>query len=285
MRSAFLVRISPPVAFLAMFFFIPIGVLFAYSFGSSSALGGLSFGTSLDNYRFIVTDHVVLGTFARTIATGFAVAVLCVALAMPFAYSISIGPLRRHGDLLLFLVLCSLFSAYIVRVYAWRALLGREGVINGSLNAVGLIDAPLEFLLYSRFALILTLVNVLLPFAVLSLYASFVGVDRQVIEASRSMGASPVQAFRYVTLPLVSRGVVAGFTVCFVIACGDYVTPQLVGGPDGVMVGNLILTRFGITYDWPMGSALAFTLTAAVALTIAIVSKVLSVLGIRDRPA
>ncbi len=280
----FAIRIAPSGLFLALFFIAPIAILFAYSFGSSSLLG-LEFGTSLDNYNEVVSDYLFGSVYVRTLLVAVGVAVLSVMIAMPFAYAITLGPLRMSGDLLLFLVLCSLFTAYIVRVYAWRTLLGREGAINSALEGIGVIDQPLEFLLYNRFALVLALVNVLVPLAVLPLYSAFAGIDKQVIEASRSLGASPVKAFRHVTLPLASRGVVAGFVLCFVIAAGDYVTPQLVGGPRGLLVGNLIVSRFGLSFDWPTGSALAFTLILAMVLVIGVVILLLRILGIRDRPA
>ena len=259
-------------------------MLFAYSFGSSSLLG-LKFGTSLDNYDEVVSEYLFGSVYVRTLLIAASVAALSVAIAMPFAYAITLGPLRFRGELLLFLVLCSLFSAYIVRVYAWRTLLGREGAINSALAGLGLIDRPLEFLLYNRFALMLALVNVLVPLAVLPLYSAFAGIDKQVIEASRSLGASPLAAFRHVTLPLASRGVIAGFVLCFVIAAGDYVTPQLVGGPRGLLVGNLIVSRFGLSFDWPTGSALAFTLILAMVLVIGLVVVLARLLGLRDRPA
>lgn len=284
MSRGFALRIAPTGLFLVLFFVAPIAVLFAYSFGSSSLLG-LEFGTSLSNYNEVFTEYLFGSVYVRTLLVAAGVAVLSVAIAMPFAYAITLGPLRRHGDLLLFLVLCSLFSAYIVRVYAWRTLLGREGVINEALQGIGLIDEPLSFLLYNRFALVVALVNVLVPLAVLPLYSALAGIDRHGIEAARTLGASSVSAFRHVTLPLASRGVLAGFILCFVIAAGDYVTPQLVGGPRGLLVGNLIVSRFGLSFDWPAGSALAFTLVVAMALVIGLAALLLRVLGIRDRPA
>jgi spermidine/putrescine transport system permease protein len=279
----FALRVAPTAVFLTLFFAIPVGVLFAYSFGSSSLLG-LEFGTSLDNYDEVVSEYLFGSVYVRTLLVAAITGALVVALALPFAYAISLGPLRRHGDLLVFLVLASLFCAYIVRVYAWRTLLGRDGVINSALEGIGLIDQPLEFLLYSRFALVIALVNVLLPFAVLPLYAALRGIDPQVIEAARSLGASSPAAFLKVTLPLASRGVIAAFVLCFVMAAGDYVTPQLVGGTRGQLVGNLIVSRFGLSFDWPMGSALAFVLVAATVVVAAVLIVVLRRAGIKDRP-
>ncbi len=285
MGRGFTIRIAPMAIFLLLAFVLPVAVLFAYSFGSSSTFGGLEFGTSLENYEEVISTYLFGEVFIRTILLGIVIAVVSVLIAMPFAYAITLGPLRKYGDLMLFLVLCSLFSAYIVRVYAWRTLLGRDGVINAGLSSLGVIDAPVEFLLYSKFALVVALVNVLVPFAVLPLYASFSGIDRQSIEAAQSLGASPIRAFRNVTLPLASRGIIAGFILCFVIAAGDYVTPQLVGGTDGQLVGNLVLARFGAAFDWPMGAALAFVLAAVVGVVIVAFVYLLRAFGIKDRPS
>ncbi|MCL4286032.1 MAG: ABC transporter permease [Thermoleophilia bacterium] len=281
----FSLRMAPMALFLLVCFVVPIAVLFAYSFGSSSTFGGLEFGTSLANYREVVSDYLFGDVYIRTIVLGVVIAVASLLIALPFAYAITLGPLRRQGDLMLFLVICSLFSAYIVRVYAWRTLLGRDGVINTGLSSLGLIDTPLDFLLYSKFALVIALVNVLVPFAVLPLYAAFSGIDRQIIEAAQTLGASPRRAFWTITMPLASRGIIAAFILCFVIAAGDYVTPQLVGGTNGQLVGNLVLARFGAAFDWPMGAALAFVLAAVVGIVIVAFVYILRALRIRDRPA
>ena len=277
------VRIGPAGLFLACFFLVPLGVLVAYSLGSSTFVS-MEFGHSPENYREVLESSLFRSVYGRTLLIGVLVGALSVALAYPFAYAITLGPLRRHGELLLFLVLVSLFSAYIVRVYAWRTLLGREGAINSGLEAIGVINGPLEFLLYSRFALVLTLVNVLVPLAVLPLYASLSGLDPQLREASRSLGASPTSTLLRVTLPLTSRGLYTAFLLCFVIAAGDYVTPQLVGGPDGLLVGNLIVARFGIAFDWPLGAAMAFVLVAAMTLVVGAIVLVLRRAGLRDAP-
>jgi spermidine/putrescine transport system permease protein len=280
----FLSRISLTTAFLLIFFLVPVGVLCAYSFGHSTPFS-LSLGLSSANYLEAFTTPLFRDLLWRSIWVGALIGALCVVLAYPLAYSITLGPLRRYGDVLLLLVLVSLFSAYIVRVYAWRTLLGRNGVINSALESLGLTDEPLEFLLYSRFAVTVTLVNVLVPLAVLPLYSSLAGTDRQLLEAAKTLGASPLRAFWRITLPLSSKGVLAAFALCFIIAAGDYVTPQLVGGPSGQLLGNVIVRRFGLAFDWPLGSALAFVLIAAITLTIVGVIFVFRLLRLREKPA
>jgi spermidine/putrescine transport system permease protein len=266
------------------FFLVPVGVLFAYSLGETTYIS-LQFGTSFHNYVEGFTTPLYTSLILKSIVIGAITGLASLVLAYPLAFAITLGPLRKRGDLVLFFVLVSLFSAYIVRVYAWRTLLGREGAINTGLQALGIIDQPLHFLLYSRFAVVLTLVNVLVPLAVLLLYSSLAGVDRQYLEAARNLGASPWRAFWTVTLPLSIKGVEAAFALCFIIAAGDYVTPQLVGGTRGQMLGNVISDEFGVTFNWPLGSALAFMLVGAIALGILAFITACRVLGLRDHPA
>jgi len=282
--KAFLIRVSPATVFLLIFFLVPVGVLCAYSFGHATPFS-LSFGLSPDNYVEALETPLFRKLLWRSIWLGGLIGALCVALAYPLAYAITLGPLRRRGDLILLLVLVSLFSAYIVRVYAWRTLLGRNGVINSALESLGLIGDPLDFLLYSRFAVAVTLINVLVPLAVLPLYSSLAGTDRQLLEAAKTLGASPLQTFWRITLPLSSKGVIAAFALCFIIAAGDYVTPQLVGGTSGQLLGNVIVRRFGLSFDWPLGSALAFVLIGAMALTVVLVAAAFRVLRLRGEPA
>lgn len=281
--KAFAVRIAAPGAYVVVFLLLPLAVFFAYSFGHSTYLS-LSFGTTLDNYRQIANSSLELHLILRSVGIGLLVGALCVLLAYPLAYSITLGVVSRWGDLVLVLILMSLFSAYIVRVYAWRTLLGTNGAVNSGLESLDIIHSPLRFLLYSRFAVVITLVNVLLPLAVLPLYASLSGVSGDLIEASANLGARPAKTFWNVTLPLSMRGVLAAFAFCSIVAGGDYVTPQLVGGTDSEMVGNLIQSDFGVAFNWPLGSAMAFVFVACLGLGIALVVVASRLLGLKDRP-
>jgi spermidine/putrescine transport system permease protein len=283
MKRAFAIRATPTALFVGVFFFFPVGVLFAYSFGTSTYLS-ISFGHSLANYREALTNSLYVGLLVRSLWVGALVGALAVLISYPLVYAITLGALRRYGEFILFLVIVSLFSAYIVRVYAWRTVLGRNGVLNSALSGLGIIDHPLTFLLYSRFAVVVTLVNVLIPLAVLPLYSALTGVDLQVVEASGTLGASPLQTLRRVVLPLSIRGVIAAFALCFIVAAGDYVTPQLVGNGSSQLLGNTIVQWFGVSYNWPLGSALAFVLLAAVGLTVGAFVVLTRIAGLRDTP-
>jgi spermidine/putrescine transport system permease protein len=175
--------------------------------------------------------------------------------------------LQRWQAALMFLVFIAAFSGYLVRVYAWRTILGSSGIINETLQWLGLIHKPLTFLLYSRTAAIIVLVNFLLPIALLPIYAALQNVKDEEIEAARDLGCGPARALAKVTLPLAWPGIFASFALCFLIAMGDYITPQLVGGTTGTMIGRTIADSFGITYEWPVGAALSFS-TLAVALVV-----------------
>jgi spermidine/putrescine transport system permease protein len=278
----FAIRITPAAIFVLVFLVVPLGVLFAYSFGRSTFLA-LEFGTTLDNYRRGLESGLYRTLIWRSVGIGALVGAVSVALAYPLAFAITLGPLRRKGETVLFLVLLSLFSAYIVRVYAWRTLLGQNGAINSALRSLGLGDG-LHFLIYNQFAVVLTLVNVLVPMAVLPLYSALQGVDRSVLEAAQDLGASRARTFRKVTLPMSIRGVQAAFALCFITAAGDYVTPQLVGGARAQMLGNSIASQFGVAYDWPLGSALAFVLVLAFVVVLVGVLALSRAIGLKERP-
>jgi spermidine/putrescine transport system permease protein len=267
---------------VGLFFCAPVAVLFLYSLGHSTIVAN-TFGHTLANYKEVFTDATTRTLVVRSVWIGALTGLGCVVVAYPLAYAITLGPLRRHGQAILFAVLLSTFAAYIVRIYAWRTLLGRDGVINRALEGIGLIHHPLGFLLYTRFAVVLTLINVWLPLAVLPLYASMSGIDAELVSAARTLGAKPSQAFRRVTLPLSSRGVRVAFALCCIGAAGDYVTPQLVGDPSSQLAGTAISADFGVNFNWAGGSALCFALVGAVALCVLAVFALLRLAGITER--
>jgi len=282
MVKRFALMAAPAGLFMALFFVIPCGVLFAYSFGHASYVD-ITFGTSPESYLKVVTSPLFREVILRSLLTGGCVGLASVVLAFPLAYAITLGPLRRAGTLILLLVIVSLFTAYIVRIYAWRALLGRNGVISQMLTGAGLTDAPLEAFSFSKAAVIVTLISILVPVAVLPLTSALSGVSSQCIEAARSLGATTFGALVRITIPLASRGIVAAFALTFVVAAGDFVTPQLLGGPQAQLAGNAIVGRFGLSFDWPLGSAIAFTLVVTMGIFLWAIAALLRRLGLRDR--
>lgn len=282
-EGRFALAAAPAGAIMVAFFVVPAGVLFAYSFGHSTYLD-VRFGLTFEHYAAVATSETLRNVVLRSLWMGGLVGVAAAVLSYPIAYAATLGPYRRFSNVVLLVVLVSLFTAYIVRIYAWRTLLGRNGIINGSLETLGFSQEPLTFLLFSKFAVLITLISVLIPVAMLPIHASLSGMRTELIDAARTMGATGFQAFRRVTLPMTSRGLYSGFALSFVIAAGDFVTPQLVGDPGSQLAGNAIVTRFGLSFDWPLGAAIAFTLVTGMAIVLVVALWCFARLGLRDRP-
>lgn len=274
---------APAGLFMALFFIVPLGVLFAYSFGATNGID-VSFGFSLDNYIKVVSAPLFRDIIWRSLWVGSCVGVIAIMLAFPLAYAITLGPLQRAGTFILLLVIVSLFTAYIVRIYAWRTLLGKQGALAQLLASAGFTGGPLDALSYSKAAVIITLVSILVPVAILPLTSALSGISPSAIAAARSLGATAFGAFLRITIPLASRGIISAFALSFVIAAGDFITPQLLGGPSAQLAGNAVVSRFGLSFDWPLGSAIAFTLILVMGVFLCAVAFLLRRLGIKDRP-
>jgi spermidine/putrescine transport system permease protein len=172
-----------------------------------------------------------------------------------------------HRRKLLWLVMMTVpfWTSYLLRVFAWKVILGFNGAINSGLKAIGVIDAPLEFLLYSPAAVVITLTHAWAAFAILPMYVSLEKIDRTLFEAATDLGDGPVMRFLRVTLPLSLPGIVAATLIIFIPTVGDFVTPALVGGPDGMMIANIIRAMFGRINDWPMGATLSISMMITIA--------------------
>jgi spermidine/putrescine transport system permease protein len=273
------VLISPLLAYFTILFFVPMIVLFVYSFWKTTTTGLVPTFT-LKNYAGIFSRALYPVVIARSIQIGFVTAVLCVLISYPVAFSLTFK-YKRLQDFVLYLILVSLFSSYLVRVYAWKTILGNNGLINQILKYLGLIKEPLSFLLYSPTAVIITLVFIQIPFTILPIFSSLQNISVDLIEAARDLGAGRFSTFFKVVLPLSMPGVITGFTFAFVISAGDYVTPQMVGGTKGTMVGRIIQDQFGLTYNWPFGSALAYFMIISLIMIINILIWVLKAFKLR----
>ena len=262
-------QLAPSTLFLLVFLVAPLGVFLVYSFWVTRSYRLVSDWT-VANYVEGLSEPVYRSLFRNTLQIALTAALITVVLAYGFAHAIRFQ-LRRFQEPLIFLVIVALFSGYLVRIYAWRTILGDEGIVNDTLRRLGLIEQPLSFLLFSRPAAIIVLVNFLVPLAVLPIYAALQNVRDEEVEAARDLGAGAFGAFRRVTLPLAWSGIFAAFSFSFIIAAGDYVTPQLVGGTSGSIIGRAIANTFGVTFAWPRGAALSF-------LTLAFVLAILAIL-------
>ena len=247
----------PPLAWVAVFLLLPYGLLFCYSFWSVSASQQIVHFWNLDNYRELLRVGVYGQTLFRSMWIAARVMIFSLLLGYPLAYYLSFHAGRRK-DLLYQLVIIPLWVSYLVRAYAWKTILGSDGVLNTLLQYVHLTKHPLEFLLYSPFAVVLTLTHIYTPFAFLPIYASLEHIPRNLVEASHDLGASPLQTFWRVIFPLSIPGVLAGATFAFVLSLGDFLAPLLLGGPSGIMISNIVVSLFGAAYNWPLGAAISF---------------------------
>jgi spermidine/putrescine transport system permease protein len=262
--------LAPALAIFATIFAAPMLLLFVISFWSVSNFR-LTPDFSFAAWARFVTDYGGLALY--TIGIGIAAGLLCTGLALAFAYAVRFKA-GRFGDALILATLITLFGGYLVKVYAWKTILGADGILNQGLMSLGIIDEPAAWLIYSRASVLVALVHFLLPFAILPIYAALRNVTDPAIEAARDLGATPAQTFFRVVLPQVRAGVFAAFAFSFLLAAGDYVTPMLLGGSGGSMLGQFVLQEFSTRFNWPAGAALSFGLLAACLLILALVAAI-----------
>ncbi len=252
----------PAFLVYAVLLVIPLAALFVLGFWRADGFTLIP-DLSLANYQRILTSGLYRDVLIRTIQVGMVTAAIVVPLAFALSYVMRFV-LERRGALILQLVLLSLFSGYLVRIYAWRTILGKQGLLNTTLQYLGLIDEPLDFLIYSQLAVVITLCGLLLPLAVLPIYSAMLNVSDDFMEAARDLGAGFWQRLRTVLLPMVLPGVTTAFAFAFLLSAGDFVTPSLVGGMQSTMIGNIIADQFrGIGANWPLGAALSFVTIGA----------------------
>jgi spermidine/putrescine transport system permease protein len=246
---------APPLLWVALFLLLPYALLFAHSFWLVRD-GLIIHEWNLQNYAKLFQNPVYVEVLFRTMRIAASVTLLSLALGYPLAYYMSFcaGPRK---ELLYQLVIVPLWVSYLVRGYAWKTILGSDGVLNGFLQYLHITHEPVSFFLYSPFAVVLTLTHIYTPFVFLPLYASLEHIPRDLIEASHDLGASPRATFFRVILPLSLPGLLAGATFAFVLTLGDFLGPLLVGGPSSIMIANIVQSLFGTAYDWPLGAAIS----------------------------
>src|SRR6266480_1404582 len=265
-----------PVAWLAAFFVVPIVIVALYSFDVYTLFPG-PHGFTLAGWRAFVHSSLYLGLFWKSVKLSLIVSAVVVVLAYPVAYYLALSGTKRKYVLLLVLI-APFLTSYLLRVLAWKVILGDQGVINTFLFWTGLRSPghPISQLLYSRFAVMLVLGYVWLPFVALPIFVSLESLDRGLLEAASDLGASRLQAFRRVTLPLSLPGIMAAFLFVFIPTLGEFVTPSLVGGPNGYMYGNQIVDLFGTGFpDWETGSVLAIFLFGVVTVLTVVFARFL----------
>jgi putrescine transport system permease protein len=282
-RLGRLVLIGLPFAWLGLFFLFPLLIVLKISL-ARSAIGippykpllfddgsGLKIQATLANFALFAGDDLYLRAYLGAVCNAALATVLCLVLGYPIAYAIARSP-GRWRLLLLFLVVLPFWTSFLIRVYAWIAILKPNGLLNQLLIAIGLISTPLP-LLNNAFSVELGLVYSYLPFMILALYGNLTALDESLLEAAADLGARPVRAFLAVTLPLSLPGIAAGSLLVLIPATGEFVIPDLLGGADTLMIGKVLWDEFFNNRDWPVASAVAVVLVAALALPLLLAQK------------
>jgi spermidine/putrescine transport system permease protein len=273
-RGRLALMIGPPLLWLSAFMLAPLVILLAWSFrdGMEGDFAG-DFRPTLDNYRTVFATPSYLELLGDSAVIALLVAVGATLLAYPLAYFLAFR-VRERAFIYVVLLLIPFWISYLLRVMAWKLILGSNGLVNTFLMWTGGIDEPISLLFYSRFAVVITLIYVWTPFAALPIAAALYRIDRSLLEAAANLGASPMERFRRVTFPLSLPGVLSSAIMVFIPTVGEYVTPMLVGGSSGAMYGNIILDFFGKSINWPLGSALAVVMLAGILVLSAAGSRV-----------
>jgi spermidine/putrescine transport system permease protein len=245
----------PPLLWVGLFLLLPYALMLAHSFWLVRD-GFLVHQWNLQNYRTLVSNPVYAAVLLRSMLIAASVTLCSLLLGYPLAYYLSFHAGARK-EILYQLVIVPLWVSYLVRGYAWKTILGSDGVLNGFLQYLHLTSAPVGFFLYSPFAVILMLTHIYTPFVFLPIYAALEHIPRPLVEASQDLGAGPLKTFLRVILPLSLPGLLAGATFAFVLSLGDFLAPLLVGGASGTMIANIVQSLFGAAYDWPLGAAIS----------------------------
>jgi spermidine/putrescine transport system permease protein len=263
----------PPVAWIALFLFTPYCLLFCYSFWSLTEFQQILHHFTLANYAHLFTNRLYLTVILRSLRIAFSVVLLSLLIGYPLAFFL-VFHAGRHRTLLYQAVIIPLWISYLVRAYAWKVIFGNEGVLNTLLLWLHAASHPLSFLLYSPFAVIVTLTHIYVPFVVLPVVASLEKIPRELLESSSDLGARPWQTFLRVILPLSLPGVISGATFALLLSFGDFLAPLLLGGPSSVMIANIVANLFGADYNWPLGAAVAVVILAIVIALLSIAQRI-----------
>lgn len=271
--------IALPYIWLLLFFLAPFAIVLKISFADPvvaqppftpffdwAAGSGSRILATLDNYAFLLEDNLYWVSYLKSIKIALVATLLCLLLGFPMAYAIALAPLPWR-NLLLLLVILPFWTSFLLRVYAWMVMLGKQGLINNLLLSTGLIDEPLQ-MLYTDGAVYLGIVYTYVPFMILPLYATLEKLDPDIHEAAADLGAKPLRVFFDVTLPLAMPGIIAGSLLVFIPALGEYVIPALLGGLDSLMIGRTLYDEFFVNRDWPLASAVAIVLLLILILPI-----------------
>ncbi|HEY2420110.1 MAG TPA: ABC transporter permease [Neobacillus sp.] len=271
LKPRLLLLLIPPLVWLSVFLFAPYFTLFLNSFWK------VDFGTIVhtftwENYLKFFTNELYFGTLLKTLKIASFVTVFSIILSYPLAYYINFK-VKKHKQLMYTLVIIPLWVSYLVRAYAWKIVLGQDGILNNVLMTIGIIHKPLEIFLYSPYAVVLALTHIYTPWVLMSIYTSLEHIPRNLQEASKDLGAGRFRTFLKITLPLSLPGVIAGATFAFVLTMGDFLAPQLLGGTSSMMISNVVYSLFGVANNWPLGSTIGIVTLILVLLILEVTHR------------
>lgn len=262
---------APSIGIFILLFLVPAVHFFVLSFWRVRSYR-LQRDFTLDQYATVFTDYT--GSLVYTFAISIVIALVTTTIAFAFAYFCRFKA-GRHRLIFLFIAMITLFGGYLTKIYMWKTILGSSGILNSALMSLGLIDDPVTMFLFSPLAVVITLTHYTLPLAILPIYGSLLAIGDTPLYAARDLGASPRRVFLDVVLPQTRVGLIASFSLTFLFATGDYITPLLVGGPNTSMIGLFIQSQFGHRLNAPLGSAMSFAVIACCLLTIGLFAMTL----------
>ena len=272
-RWNLVVLLLPPLLTLTMLFVLPILFTAAYSFWSINNDYQLVQELTLEQYAAVLGDPLYRDTLLNSVLMAFATTVVSVGIGVPLAWAMSRSFSPRTRILLIVGLILPGWVSVLIRTYSMNLVIGESGVLNWLLLASGMIDAPLR-ILFTKGAVVLGLVYIYLPYTLIPIFAAMERLDPAVLEAAENLGADPIRRFTRIVLPLIMPGIVAGSIITFIPALGEYLVPNLLGGLQGIMYGNLIVTAFQ-SYDWPLGSALSVVLLLGIGFALLAFSRLI----------
>lgn len=257
-----------PLLWILLFMLLPYGIILVYSFWRQQFPSFVP-DFQIANYITIFVEPQFFRVILRSVTIATTVSVVALLLAFPFAYYLVFKVRSARLRMALYIaVIAPLWVSYLLRAYTWKTILGSEGILNSALVWSGLLSEPTDIFLYNRFAMVVTMTYIFIPFMVMPIYTALEKIPRNLIEAAADLGVRPFETFVRVIWPLAIPGVVAGATFTFCLSLGDFIAPILVGGTDGMMIANLITSQFGTALNWPLGSALSMLLLFIVLIII-----------------
>jgi putrescine transport system permease protein len=289
-RLSRLANIGVPYLWLGLFFLLPVIIVLQISLAETTLAqppytslwswaeeGVLQIRLNLENFILVLSDELYLAAFLNSLQVALICTLLCLLIGYPMAYAIATSP-ERARVLLLMLVILPFWTSFLIRVYAWIGILKPNGLLNNLLMHLGLIDTPLT-ILHTQTAVYIGVVYSYLPFMILPLFANLTRMDMSLLEAAADLGCRPFKAFLKVTLPLSLPGIIAGSMLVFIPVVGEFVIPDLLGGPGSLMVGKMLWTEFFGNKDWPLAAAVAISLLAVLVVPFMMMRRLEQKLG------